>query len=415
MTDHINQLLTQFDKRTMVSDSAPIQLTSNLDKSLLIDAKPSVQLLRAADVTMRPTTWLWDQWLLKGKLTILAGSGGTGKTTLTLGLASVITAGGRLPSGLMCNAIGNVLIWSGEDDPEDVLVPRLKAMGANLERIHFISAIGHGNQRRAFDPSSDIGALDQSVKAIGGVSLLIIDPIVSAVAKDMNQANDVRRGLQPIVDFANQHQCGVIGISHLAKGSQGKDPTERILGSQAFSAFARMTWLTVSNKETGDRVLVRSKSNLSNIEGGFSYAIEEVSIGEGIVTSRVVWKGLVDGDAGDILKQYEHFNDSNDGSEIEEAELFLADVLAEESLPVLQLKEDSKNAGLSWATVRRASKNIGVRKIKSGMTGGWFWSLVGGSRSSQFCEDAQKIPKVLTQNYEHLQENMSTFGSIEGI
>jgi len=398
--DDINGL--QWDRDLEKSKSKSFQETN----------RGNATLTRATDVIVRPITWLWDQWLAKGKLTILGGAGGTGKTTLALGLATAITTGSRFPDGSLCKQIGNVLVWSSEDDPDDVLVPRLMAMGADLSRVYFVSGLTEGDQKRAFDPSTDIETLGTQVEQIGGVSLLLVDPIVSAVANDMNKANDVCRSLQPIVDFANQYQCAIIGISHLGKGTQGKDPTERILGSQAFSALARMVWLTVTNKETGDRVLVRSKSNISKTDGGFGYAVEQVEIVGGIATSRVVWKDPVDGNASEILNEYESIDDGDEKSELKDAERYLLELLESENVPAKKVQSDSKNAGFTWATIRRASKSIGVKKIKSGMDGGWYWSF---PRATQNHEDAQIFPKMLTQKNEHLRDKLSTFEEKDSI
>ena len=77
-----------------------------------------------------PITWLWNGWLPAGKLTILAGAAGTGKTTLALGLAATLTSGSRWPDGSHCRAKGNVLIWSSEDVADDTLVPGTKPVPA---------------------------------------------------------------------------------------------------------------------------------------------------------------------------------------------------------------------------------------------------------------------------------------------
>ena len=91
-----------------------------------------------------------------GKLTILAGAAGTGKTTLALALAVVLTAGGRWPDGSQCKQPGNVLIWSSEDVADDTLVPRLIASGADLSRCHFIDGIAQDGESVPLDPSQDI-------------------------------------------------------------------------------------------------------------------------------------------------------------------------------------------------------------------------------------------------------------------
>jgi len=369
--------------------------------------KANATLLKASDILIRAICWLWDQWLPAGKLTILGGAGGTGKTSVALSLAAAITSSGRFPDGSSYSGFGNVLIWSSEDDPDDVLVPRLMAMGANLSRIYFIHATSEAGEKRAFDPATDIGLLAKRVQEIGGITLLIIDPIVSAVANDMNQANVVRRSLQPIVDFSKEQQCATLGISHLGKGTQGKEPTERILGSQAFTGFARMVWLTATNKDTGDRVLVRSKSNISALEGGFNYAIEQIEIGKGISASKVIWKEAVEGYASEIMQLYETSNEDLKETKTEKAVQFLRNALSVGNTSEKEIEKEYKEAGFSEATIRRAKKKIGVKSLKSGMEEGWIWSL---PIDTGITEDAQKIPKMLIQKSEHLHENVNPFG-----
>lgn len=333
-------------------------------------------LTSAQEVIIKPISWAWNQWLPLSKLTILGGAGGTGKTTLALSLASTITNGGQFPDGSRFLGGGNVLIWSSEDDPNDVLVPRLVAMGAKLGRIHFISAIKIDGIKIPFDPASDIHTLSKAIEKIGVVSLLIIDPIVSAVNGDMNQANTVRQSLQPIVDFAFEHQCAVIGISHVGKGTKGKDLTERVIGSQAFTAFARMVWITASNKETGERVLVRSKSNCSETDGGYTYGIEQMDLDNGISASFVRWARSVSGDPTSIMQEFESLNDNwNEKTDRKAAKKFLMQELSQDGKPSQELIENAKENGFSEKTLRRAFKDICGVAQKLAMNGGWVWRL----------------------------------------
>jgi putative DNA primase/helicase len=343
-----------------------------------LDAMPNyervVKLRCGAGITPQAITWLWDGWLPAGKLTILAGAAGTGKTTLALGLAAALTGGGRWPDGKACRARGNVLIWSSEDSPDDTLVPRLIAAGADMERCHFIEGITQNGESVPFDPSQDIHELHKAVLRIGGVSLLIIDPIVSAVAGDMHRANDVRRSLQAVVDFAEIHKCAVVGITHFAKGGAGKSPQDRVIGSQAFGALARMV-LVAAKEEDGDRrVLARAKSNIAPDDGGVSYQLDVVEIEGGIQTTRARWDGVIEGSAREILGDVEHDEDG-DASEKADAEMFLRDLLADGALPTKQVKADADGAGYSWATIRRAQKSLKITARKDGMRGGWVWTL----------------------------------------
>ncbi|WP_239482981.1 AAA family ATPase [Paraburkholderia sp. C35] len=234
----------------------------------------AVLLQCAADVKPQPVLWLWPDWLPVGKLTVLAGAAGTGKTTLALSLAATVTRGGQWPDGTACAHPGQVLIWSSEDDPADTLVPRLMAGGTDLNRVHFVCNVAKADgELMPFDPARDMPLLGERMAAMGAVRLLIVDPILSAVGGDAHRANDVRRDLQPLVDLAARHGCAVIGISHFSKGSKGNAPVERVIGSQAFGALARMVLVTVKEEGAERRILARAKSNIAPDDGGFAYAL----------------------------------------------------------------------------------------------------------------------------------------------
>lgn len=279
-------------------------------------SKIEVQLMKGSNVEMRPITWLIDQWLPMGKLTLLAGAGGTGKTTLALGIAAAITSGGTFPSGQKYLGRSNVLIWSSEDDPEDILMPRLAAMGADLERIYILKSVREDGDDRTFNAATDLDSLKTVVDSIGGVVLILLDPIIGLVKGNSDKANDVREGLDPLVEFSQNQRCAIIGISHFSKGGQGKDPAERVLGSQAFTALPRMVWGTIIDKDTGDRVLVRLKTNLSARDGGFLYSVEQTQY-NGIDTSIVTWKGPIEGSSHQIISNAEAVDfDGENGSEL---------------------------------------------------------------------------------------------------
>lgn len=369
------------------------------------------ELTPAASIKPVAIRWLWPGWVARGKLTVLAGAGGSGKTTLAIGLIGTLTSGGRWPDGDICREPGNALIWSSEDDPADTLVPRLMAAGADLSRVHIIQGRVNGaGEREPFDPATDFDLLREAVEDIGGASLLLIDPVVNVVKGDMHRANDVRRSLQAVVDFAEAHGCAVLGISHFSKGSGGSSPADRVIGSQAFGALARAVLVAAKQDDTETRVLARAKSNISDDQGGVGYVVEPCTVGEGIETTRVLWGDRIEGSARDILAEVESTGDDDQRSEFEEACDFLRDTLQNGPVPTKQIKEDAAGAGLSWATVRRAQKAIGATAKKNGVKEGWSWQLPS--------EDAHTLPKVLKNiprcslsEREHLGENMSTLGS----
>lgn len=176
-------------------------------------------LTRASDVVVEPIAWLWNGWLAAGKMHVFGGASGTGKTTIAMALAATLTTGGRWPDGTRSIA-GNVVIWSGEDDPADTLIPRLALSGADLSRVYFIADIREGNERRSFD-----------------------------LARDMER---LRRGLQALVDLASSMRCALFGITHFSKGTGGRDPVERLTGSLAFGALARVVLVAAKHQEEGE-------------------------------------------------------------------------------------------------------------------------------------------------------------------
>lgn len=349
-----------------------------------------VKAVRASDIEPIAIRWLWPGWLAQGKLHILAGAGGTGKTTLLLGLAATITTGGRWPDGERCPTPGNCIIWSSEDDPADTIVPRLAAAGADLRRVHIIQGrTNEHGEAEPFDPATDFDLLRITAEEIGGVSLLMLDPVVSAIKGDMHKANDVRRALQCVVDFAEAQSCAVVGISHFAKGTAGGSPAERVVGSQAFSALARTVLVAAKQEDSDLRVLARAKSNIGTDEGGVSYVIEATTLDTKrgpIETTRVLWGDKLEGNARDILGDVESSGEEGSRSELDEACDFLRDLLADGAVPTKLVKAEASDAGHSWMTVRRAQKVVDAevfRKGEEGRKGGgnWYWKLrcSGGS------------------------------------
>ncbi|PRX26833.1 putative DNA primase/helicase [Paraburkholderia sp. BL18I3N2] len=341
-------------------------------------ARPTALLTRASDIVPEAIRWLWPNWLPEGKLTLLAGSPGTGKTTLALALSATVSRGGKWPDGTACNRTGDVLIWSGEDNPADTLVPRLMAAGADTHRIHIVTGSTDANgEIQPFDPSNDIPLLAERLSEMGGAAMLIVDPIVSAVSGDAHRVNDVRRNLQALVDMAASYRCAVLGISHFAKGTKGSSPAERVIGSQAFVALARMVLVAGKDEAAERRILARAKSNIAPDDGGVSYTLEMADAG-GIQASRVVWGDMIEGTARDILGDVEQLDDEERTGQ-DEAREFLASILSDGPKRTRELKADADGAGYNWKMMQRAASKLGVEKRKIGMKEGWEWALPKGT------------------------------------
>ena len=337
--------------------------------------RDKVILTCGTDLTPEPYRWLWQYWLAMGKLHILAGAPGQGKTTIALAMAATITIGGHWPDGSRC-APGNVLIWSGEDDPADTLVPRLMAAGADRARCYFIEGARRGGEVVPFDPARDLGQLLEAIEKIGGISLLVIDPVVSAVTGDSHKNTEVRRALQPLVDLAAKCDCAVLGITHFAKGGQGTDPAQRVVGSVAFTAVARVVMVAakVKGDEEGQdtRILARSKSNIGPDDGGFQYHLEQSEPLPGIHASHIAWGKAVEGTARELLTDPDDGpqDDASDAVELLRAEL---DTVRWTSCD--EAAKPLKAAGFSKKQIWAASKKVGVMRKKDGMKGGWMWRL----------------------------------------
>ena len=369
------------------ASSADIEALPNLTSQQEEDAaiqskfKLAVQITCATDIKPKPIDWLWEGWLARGKLEVFAGMAGTGKTTIAISLAATISNGGSFPDNSR-SPVGNVLIWSGEDSPEDTLVPRLIAAGADLSKVHFIGDVKDGDVTRSFNPAIDIVSLNHAAARIGKISMLIVDPIVNAVAGDSHKNSEVRRALQPLVDFGEKMSCAVLGISHFSKGTGGKEPLERVTGSLAFGALARIVLATakITEGETSKRIFCRAKSNIGLDDGGFEYTLEqkEVEGCPGLSSSYVVWGEPVKGSARELLAEPEVEN--ADGSNDHSVASWLQNLLKDEggSLDRKDVMKAAQAMGYKERTVHRAREKIGatIQQDGFGKDKRSIWSIV---------------------------------------
>ena len=351
--------------------------------------KSTVVLTCGADLTPEPVQWLWPNWLALGKFHLLAGAPGQGKTTIAMGMAATVTIGGRWPDGSRC-AAGNVLIWSGEDDYTDTLLPRLIAAGADRSRVFFVDGTRTGGVVRPFDPSTDTRTLKEAIEQIGSVRLIVIDPVSTAVAGDSHKNTEVRRGLQPLVDLATTINAALLGITHLSKGGQGSDPAQRVIGSIAFTAVARVVLVAarVKGEDGADkRILARSKSNIGPDNGGFEYHLAQVEALPGIDASRIEWGQAVEGSARDLLTDPAEGDDGTDHADA--VDLLKAELTADCWTGMTLATQPLKEAGFTKKQIWTASKKLNVVRTKGGMGGGWYWRLPGGSDIPLPSEDSK--------------------------
>jgi len=271
-----------------------------------------------------------------------------------------------------------VVIWSGEDDAADTLVPRLMTMGADLERVHLITgATDEEGRKRGFDPAADMIELKTAL-ALKNPRLLILDPISSAVSGDSHQNTEVRRSLQPVVDLASSLGCAVLGITHFSKGTAGRDPLERVTGSMAFGALARLVWATIKpakDSEDQNRRLIRTKSNIGPDGGGFEYSLEQMAVPgmADLYGSCILWGDTLEGSAIELAGQIEEDRPDNTPSPREEAKDFLLVMLGDGPRMQTEIKELADQEGIAIATLKRAKKDFGIVSTK--LADGWQWKM----------------------------------------
>ena len=340
------------------------------------DAKVIVR--RGSDLDPKNIVWLWPFWLARGKYHVLAGPKGAAKTTLLLMFAAIITSGGLWPDGNRAEP-GVVLFWSGEDDIEDTLLPRFIAMGGNRDKIHFISAVIEGFKSRSFNPSTDLMKLSSTMDELTP-SMVVIDPVSRALATtDSYNDAGVRNDLQPILDLAERHHCAFVGNTHFNKGSQGRQPIERVIGSIAMGAVPRMVLAAIrpDDPKLAHR-LTRAGSNISPVGGGFEYEVVQTFIppsdpdGEKIRAQMIVWGAPLEGSPRDILAVEEP---DAEGEALKTAKDFIVDMLSPGRMLVKQFNEAADANNHSRSTIKRARKALDVSAKRDGTTGPWFVEL----------------------------------------
>lgn len=362
---------------------------------------PTAELLGGFSVGIETVSWQWDGWIAAGKLHLIAGAPGTGKTTMALGFATATSTGGRWPDGTRA-PLGDVVIWSGEDGIADTLAPRLVACGADMKRIHFVIGVREGEGRRVFDPASDAEPLARALDGLPEVGMVILDPLSSAVAGDSNKNAEVRRALNPLIAMAERRGIALLGITHLTKGTAGRDPLERVTGSLAFGAAARVVLFAarVRNPRPGaaNRIMVRVKSNIGQDGDGFGYELVQREAKPGLLASTVQWCEALHGDARELLEAADTPPADTGGDS--EAVALVREILSRGAALATDVYSEAAARGISESALKRAGKRLDIVRRKVGMAGGWYWTLP---------EEATKSPPIV--NTERTDSSDSTDSS----
>ena len=327
---------------------------------------------RASEITPERVEWVWPGRIAQGKHTCIAGEPGTGKSQLSIAIAAAISTGGEWPCGEGRAPLGSVIVLSAEDGAADTIVPRLTAAEANLDRIHIVSAVGNEKGRRGFDLKADLDELEKKIAEIGDVVLIVIDPISSYMGKtDSHKNTEVRGVLEPIAEMAERTRVAVCSVTHFSKPNAGKatKALHKFIGSIAFVAAARAAFAVLEDPNDKDRRLfLHAKNNLAEPPQGLAFQLEQVVVGEGIVTSRVDWEPEpITTTADEVLTATGKSNLA-----LAEAEDFLEALLADGPVPSKEVDAEAEEAGITKATLRRAKASLGITSYKDGMKGDGF-------------------------------------------
>ena len=301
----------------------------------------TVEIIRMSEVDTQIVEWLWEPYIPFGKVTIVQGNPGEGKTTFALRLAAACT--NRKPfSHMAAHEPFNVIYQTAEDGLGDTIKPRLMEAEADLDRV---LVIDESNQGLSLSDERIERAIRQT-----GARLIILDPIQAYVGEktDMNKANEIRPMFRRLAEIAERTGCAVILIGHLNKAAGGQS-AYRGLGSIDFRAAARSVLLIGRVKrEPNVRVIVHDKSSLAPEGKPIAFCLDP--------ETGFSWIGEYDITADELLSGA----GGNTATKTEQAERLILDLLADgKELASEDIVKAAAEAGISERTVQNAKRNMG--------------------------------------------------------
>lgn len=357
---------------------------------------PVLLVRRMSDVPAQPIDWLWPNWLALGKVAILGGHAGDGKSTLLTWLAAVLSRGGSLPDGQRAPVVNSALLLA-EDDLSDTVRPRLDLHHADHERILVFEAVKEESGRERFISLADHVELMRAVIRAEGIGLLGIDPLTAFLPKThRNAEGDVRDNLMALLKLAQEERIAVLGIMHIGKSGAGqRRALQQLLGSTAFGALARVVWMNAElpdddqpKQEDGRdkrRVLGVVKSNISIKPPALEWSRP--------LDGRIEWHGQSKHRVEDILA-------GAADKPVDVATTFLEEALKGGGKPSDELKRAAAAEGIAWATVRRAKDTLGItaepEKSQAGTVRRWIWRLPPSKPHAHFALNTK------SEHLEHL-------------
>jgi putative DNA primase/helicase len=333
-----------------------------------------VELVHANTIEQRPIEWLWKPRLARGKIALIAGDPGVGKSSVIADIVARSSAARMWPDTGFAPC-GNCIILSAEDAADDTICPRLEVAGADMSRVFLMRMAGKPGTKLTFSLSQDLPLLTAAIERLGSVILLAIDPITAYLGDkvDTHQTAAVRAVLEPLDAFAAHHRCSILGVTHPPKAAQSK-AINAFTGSLAFVAASRTAFVAVEESETDRRLLLAVKSNIGPAAPGIAYRLEPVGTAKGIEAIRVQWDAEpVNITANEAI--YASAEGAKGSGHKREAEEFLQAYLEAGPMPADKVTAAAEANGISDRTLKRAKKTLRVVSEKDEFRGGWTWRL----------------------------------------
>ena len=351
----------QDPNRDLDQQSSPTSLSRQPDLVCMADIQPT------------KIDWLWPNRIPVGRLSLLVGRPGAGKSFLTCDLAARISKGEPWPDGSK-NVEGSVMFITTEDDPNDTIRPRLDAHNANVSKVHLLRGINvlKGPNTEPDESAftlKDVDQLAEAVRQVKDCRLVVIDPVGSFIGKgtDSHRDNEVRSLLTPVIKIAESHGIAVLVVMHRRK-SEAMFADDTAMGSTAFTGLARAVWhLSSDPDDPARRLLVPGKCNQSAQPTGMAFTIEGDPV-------RLEWDpDPVQVTADDALSR--EGNGSGGHSAVDEAIDWLRTALSDGPRPSKELEEEARKNEISGKTLERAKKEIGVESRPGGYHKPWISML----------------------------------------
>lgn len=325
--------------------------------------EPNLKLINMEQVEVEKIDWLLYPFIPFGKVTIVQGDPGEGKTTMVLQIIAKLTKGEAvLPSGSDEPALEektmdlepvNVIYQTAEDGLGDTIKPRLLSAGADCSRVMVID--DNDQALTMMDARLEEAIIKTKAR------LVVLDPIQGflGAAVDMHRANEIRPLMKRVAVLAEKYHCAIILIGHMNKNSNGKS-SYRGLGSIDFQAAARSVLIVGRIKDEPEiRVVCHVKSSLAPEGKSIAFRLDKDTGFE--------WIGEYDISADDLL------SGENRGQKIRSAKEFLKEVLASGSVAQTKVAEEAESRGIKKKTLWNAKKELEIDSVKIGNQ--WFWML----------------------------------------